>query len=167
MDDEGDGADYAHLLGRRMREVRREVGLTLLDVAEKSNGHFKASVVGAYERGERAITVQRLEQLAACYGVPTWRLMPRSLPAAAPSVISGRALVLDVAALRARRDRRYDALARFVGYVLDARGVTHDERWLAVRAEDRTVVAALIGVEADELVDRLAELEVLRAATES
>ena len=38
---------------------------------------FKASVLGAYERGERAISVPRLMRLAEVYDVPADTLLPR------------------------------------------------------------------------------------------
>ena len=37
---------------------------------------FKASVLGAYERGERAISVPRLQRLARFYSVPVDQLLP-------------------------------------------------------------------------------------------
>lgn len=45
--------------GARLRAVRRQLDLSLHDVEVASNLEFKASVLGAYERGERAISVPR------------------------------------------------------------------------------------------------------------
>ncbi len=42
-----------------------------------SSQEFKASVLGAYERGERAISVPRLQRLARFYNVPVDQLLPR------------------------------------------------------------------------------------------
>ena len=42
-----------------------------------SEQEFKASVLGAYERGERAISVPRLQRLAKLYDVPVDNLLPR------------------------------------------------------------------------------------------
>ena len=39
-------------------------------------GEFKASVLGAYERGQRNITVARLHRLAQLYGVEIGQLLP-------------------------------------------------------------------------------------------
>ena len=41
-----------------------------------SSQEFKASVLGAYERGERAISVPRLQRLARFYNVPVDQLLP-------------------------------------------------------------------------------------------
>lgn len=53
--------------GQELRHIRREKQLSLKDVEVLSNMEFKASVVGAYERGERAITFARLEELLNFY----------------------------------------------------------------------------------------------------
>ena len=51
-----------------------------------SQQEFKASVLGAYERGERAISVPRLQRLARFYHVPVDQLLPRTrAPASATS----------------------------------------------------------------------------------
>jgi transcriptional regulator with XRE-family HTH domain len=50
--------------------------MSLQEVEEGSGQEFKASVLGAYERGERAISVPRLQRLARFYGVPVDRLLP-------------------------------------------------------------------------------------------
>lgn len=46
------------------------------DVESQTEGEFKASVVGAYERGERAISVQRFARLSEIYGTPASELLP-------------------------------------------------------------------------------------------
>lgn len=63
-------------LGGRLRAARRHRGLSLTEVEEVSGQEFKASVLGAYERGERALSVQRLVRLAALYEMPVKHLLP-------------------------------------------------------------------------------------------
>jgi hypothetical protein len=46
------------------------------DVENHTGGEFKASVVGAYERGERAISVQRFVSLSDVYSTPASELLP-------------------------------------------------------------------------------------------
>ncbi len=65
-------------VGERLRAIRRQKGLSLHDVEARSDQEFKASVLGAYERGERAISVPRLLRLAELYRVPADQLLPRS-----------------------------------------------------------------------------------------
>ena len=69
-------SDYAKALGARLRAIRTQQGLSLHGVEEKSQGRWKAVVVGSYERGDRAVTVQRLSELADFYGVPVNELLP-------------------------------------------------------------------------------------------
>src|SRR5215475_4486191 len=64
-------------VGERLRAIRRQKGLSLHDVEARSNLEFKASVLGAYERGERAISVPRLLRLSEIYEVPSDQLLPR------------------------------------------------------------------------------------------
>jgi transcriptional regulator with XRE-family HTH domain len=66
-------------LGERLRLARRSRGWSLTEVEAISDGEFKASVVGAYERGERSLTVHRMVRLAAVYGIPVDSLLPRPL----------------------------------------------------------------------------------------
>src|SRR6201990_1356893 len=68
--------NYAKALGIRLRAMRQQQGLSLQGVEEKSDGQWKAVVVGSYERGDRAVTVQRLSELADFYGVPISELLP-------------------------------------------------------------------------------------------
>ena len=68
--------DYALSLGVRLRAIRQQQGLSLHAVEEKSEGRWKAVVVGSYERGDRAITVAKLAELAAFYGIPVGQLLP-------------------------------------------------------------------------------------------
>src|ERR1700737_2815988 len=70
-------SDYARDVGERLRDIRRQQGLSLQGVEATSEREFKASVLGAYERGERIISVLRLQRLARFYGVPVDQLLPR------------------------------------------------------------------------------------------
>ncbi|HET7326346.1 MAG TPA: helix-turn-helix transcriptional regulator, partial [Nocardioidaceae bacterium] len=61
------GQEYANTLGTKLRAIRQQQGLSLHGVEQKSRGRWKAVVVGSYERGDRAVTVQKLSELAAFY----------------------------------------------------------------------------------------------------
>jgi len=65
-------------IGERLRNVREQQGLTLHDVEVKSNGKFKGSAVGMYERGDRSLTAARLNELATFYQVPTYWFYPNA-----------------------------------------------------------------------------------------
>ncbi len=68
-------------VGAALRRAREASGMTLHMVEVASAGRFKASTVAGYERGERAISVARLVELAAIYGTPPERLMAKLLAA--------------------------------------------------------------------------------------
>jgi transcriptional regulator with XRE-family HTH domain len=53
-----------------LKDLRRRKGLTLEEFEKFSGGKVKAVVLGSYERGTRAISLARLEQLAQIYEVP-------------------------------------------------------------------------------------------------
>lgn len=70
-------ATYNELVGSRVRSIRRQRGLSLQDVQRLSNGEFKAAVVGAYERGERSLSLPRLQRLSQFFQVPISQFMPQ------------------------------------------------------------------------------------------
>src|SRR5438309_7387186 len=70
---------YARRVGERLRAIRKQKGLSLQEVEGASSQEFKASVLGAYERGERSISVPRLQRLARFYNVPVDQLLPREV----------------------------------------------------------------------------------------
>src|SRR5271170_4904191 len=91
---------YARILGANLRKIRRQQGLALREVEEASEREFKASVVGAYERGERIISVPRLQRLARLYGVPVDRLLPSAGPLlVSPSPARSERVRVDLARL--------------------------------------------------------------------
>jgi CheY-like chemotaxis protein/transcriptional regulator with XRE-family HTH domain len=62
-------------LGARLRQARTDRGLSLTAAEEQSNGEFKASALGCYERGERSITAFKLYRLGVLYDVPCTELL--------------------------------------------------------------------------------------------
>ncbi len=66
------------VLGRRLREARRERGLTQDDVA-RHLGVARTTVV-AIEKGERRVTSEELVRLAELYGVSINELLRRGVP---------------------------------------------------------------------------------------
>ena len=62
--------EIEEICAAKLREIRRKRGLTLHGFEALSNGRVKAVVLGSYERGTRAISLERLELIAALYEVP-------------------------------------------------------------------------------------------------
>jgi len=67
---------YNEMVGKRLRSIRKQRGLSLQDVQRLSEQEFKAAVLGAYERGERSLSLPRLHRLAEFYSVPVGQLLP-------------------------------------------------------------------------------------------
>ena len=70
-------ASYNDMVGNRLRSIRRQRGLSLQEVQRLSGGEFKAAVVGAYERGERSLSLPRLQRLAQFFQVPIAHFLPQ------------------------------------------------------------------------------------------
>lgn len=133
---------YAEELGDRLRNVRQQQGLSLHDVEEVSGGELKASVVGAYERGERAVSVSRLRALADFYRVPMAQLLPgRSAPRVEPS--SGAGLRIDLTRLSLEGAPDLAVVERYLGAIQARRG-DYNGRVLTVRGADVHALAAVL-----------------------
>ncbi len=117
-------------LGQRLRAARRQRGWSLGDVESRTDGEFKASVVGAYERGERAISVQRFVRLAESYGVPGSELLPPTP--------SDEGLIIDLDALAA--EGADDLVERYLAAIQLLRREPGD---MEVRNSDRAIINSL------------------------
>jgi len=77
---------YSEAVGVRLRAIRKQRGLSLQDVQKRSEGEFKAAVLGAYERGERSLSLPRLQRLASFFQVPITQMLPQEDQPEAPIV---------------------------------------------------------------------------------
>lgn len=142
-------------LGARLRRIRAQQGLSLAQVEERSGGRWKAVVVGAYERGDRAITIERLAALAGFYDVPIAHLLPAEI-AETPPAPDESCILLDLTRLAAH-DESTDAvgaIARFARRIQLQRG-DHAGRVLTLRDADVRTIALAAGVEPLDLQDEL------------
>src|SRR5436190_8151689 len=108
-------SEYAKQLGAKLRAIRTQQGLSLHGVEEKSQGRWKAVVVGSYERGDRAVTVQRLSELADFYGVPVAELLPEG--ASITPVEPSPRLVIDLEKLTQVPRDQAAPLARYAAHI--------------------------------------------------
>jgi len=143
---------HALAIGARLRRVRHQQNMSLADVQAQSEGRWKAVVVGAYERGDRTVTLSRLADLAEFYDVPLGDLLPD--PSRASRATAGR-ITLDLVRLDASPARSELAvLARYAGRIARKRG-DHNGRILTLRAGDLETVALAVDLSAPELRERL------------
>ena len=138
-DQAGAGSAYAMRVGTRLRAIRKQKRLSLQDVEASSTQEFKASVLGAYERGERAISVPRLQRLARFYNVPVDQLLPPD---------GEMSDVIDLVKLEQQDDTEASMLARFLGSIQVQRG-DFNGRMLTIRRDDLRAIAAMLDTSPD------------------
>jgi transcriptional regulator with XRE-family HTH domain len=135
-------------LGEHLRRLRKQKGLSLLDVEAASAEEFKASVLGAYERGERAISASRLVRLAEIYRLPVQAMLP-SVDGAEASPAVG--LAIDLERLSQSEAPEAKTAARYVRHLQAQRGEWAG-RVFRIRAEDVRALACACDVGPDDLV---------------
>lgn len=145
--DPDDPTGYQQRLGSRLRSVRRAQGLRLQDVEERSEGRFKAVVVGSYERGDRAVSAHKLAALAGFYEIPVTELLPEE---EWPRTTQHEGtLAISVERLR-DDDPELVPLLRLVQHVQWLRD-DYNGRVLSLRADDLRTVAITLGEEPEHL----------------
>lgn len=151
-------ATYNESVGARLRSVRRQRGLSLQDVQRLSDGEFKAAVVGAYERGERSLSLPRLQRLAKFFQVPITQFLPQEengertmepLPSGGVTIdlnrlerLSGTESVIVTRFLRSIQMMRQD----------------YNGKVLTIRRDDLRLLALLIDQSEESFAERLDEL---------
>ncbi len=146
-------------IGARLRHRRQALGLTLHDVERRTNGEFKASALGAYERGERTMSVPRLFRLAQVLVVGVDEIL-------------GSTAEIDLTAMhdaeRSEPTETWDestlaALGRFATYVRSVRRYPAEVP-VRVRQTDCDFMAVLFGTDPSMVEQKLATLGVLPGA---
>ena len=161
---------YAVKVGGRLRAIRKQKRLSLQDVEASSEQEFKASVLGAYERGERAISVPRLQRLARFYNVPVDQLLPSDDEAGPEAVIdlekgtvtAGKSadehpVTIDLHRLNDLATPESQLLSRYLGMIQVQRG-DFNGRMLTIRRDDLRAIACLLDTVPDSARTRLDEL---------
>ncbi len=171
---------YARAVGARLRTMRKQMRLSLQAVEAMSEQEFKASVLGAYERGERAISVPRLQRLAKLYDVPVDQLLPpddatmtrwgatgtteeivtTSARRANLTASGTEKVAIDLTKLHTVSGPERDLLRRFLS-MIQVHRQDFNGRMITIRAEDVRAIACLFGVTPDSMGTRLDELGLL------
>ncbi|MDF1597724.1 MAG: transcriptional regulator [Acidimicrobiia bacterium] len=154
-------SSYNEAVGRRLRSIRKQKGLSLQDVEANSELEFKASVLGAYERGERSLSLPRMQRLASFYGVPVDQLLPpdeRSSHASDHGTPTG-GVSIDLS--RLENDSSADIVERFMRAIQIMRQ-DFNGRVLTIRSSDLRLLAGLLHQSEESIVDVLATLGVDR-----
>src|SRR5688500_11018333 len=130
-------SEYAKQLGAKLRAIRTQQGLSLHGVEEKSQGRWKAVVVGSYERGDRAVTVQRLAEPP-----------PK--------------LVLDLERLATVPAEKAGPLQRYAATIQSQRG-DYNGKVLSIRQDDLRTLAVIYDQSPSVLTEQLISWGVLDA----
>lgn len=145
-------SEYAKALGARLRGIRQQQGLSLHGVEQKSIGRWKAVVVGSYERGDRAVTVQKLAELADFYGIPVGELLPEGRISSGSEAATKIALNLE--RLQELPADQVGPLARYAATIQTQRG-DYNGKVLSIRIEDLRSLAIIYDLTPGELTDLL------------
>ena len=127
--------DFDRALGERLRAARRRRGWSLHEVERTSGNEFKSSVLGAYERGERSISVQRLHRLAQIYAMEVAHLIPSA------DEVANKETVIDLDAMGTAEPGVSEAIDRFLSTIQLRRRSDGD---LTIRQSDLEFLAALL-----------------------
>jgi transcriptional regulator with XRE-family HTH domain len=163
MDEEDVSPAYAREVGERLRHIRRQQGLSLQAVEETSGREFKASVLGAYERGERIVSVLRLSRLATIYGVPVDQLLPREGGPARSDTrgggvpAAGGPVRIDLGRLEQLDAPERDLVRRYIGMIQIERG-DFNGRVITIRSDDVRALARIFERDEADMRRRLDEL---------
>ncbi|CAG4929001.1 MULTISPECIES: transcriptional regulator [Acidithrix] len=181
---------YAAAVGSRLRSVRKQKKLSLQAVEAMSELEFKASVLGAYERGERSISVPRLQRLAALYDVPIDQLLPKDPftlnlppsefrsgeinsadlildPMMQPEVTYRRSsptetkVTIDLNRLNEVSGPERDVLKRYLG-MIQVQRQDFNGRMITIRTDDLRVIGCIFELTLDQMSARLDELGLRR-----
>jgi transcriptional regulator with XRE-family HTH domain len=135
-------------------------------VEEASGREFKASVLGAYERGERIISVLRLQRLAQLYGVPVDQLLPRPAGPDLDSRPSSNGqhpfadqepVTIDLLRLAALEAPEKDVLHRYVTMIQIQRG-DFNGKVITIRREDVSALGRVFERDEAAMRSRLRDL---------
>jgi transcriptional regulator with XRE-family HTH domain len=159
---------YEQKVGERLRSVRKQKHLSLQAVEADSGHEFKASVLGAYERGERTISVPRLQRLARFYNVPVDQLLPKDSGESNATIdlrddAGDRGgeedrITIDLTRLERLMESDRDLLVRYLGLIQVQRG-DFNGRVLTIRSEDMRALATLFETTPDAMRRRLDDLD--------
>ena len=172
MGEKGGGNDlgYSRSVGERIRVIRRQKRLSLQDIEVRSESEFKASVLGAYERGERAISLPRLQRLARFYNVPVDQMLPDGDDPAGPTRGPApdqrgldRKVIIDLTRLAGCTAPESALIDRYLT-LIQMKRQDFNGRVLTIRGDDLQALAAILGTGIDEALPRLEELGLLRSS---
>lgn len=150
------GTGYDRTLSR-LRNLRISSGLTLRQVEERSQGRWKAVVIGSYERGTRHLSLIKALELCQFYGSDLTAL------GELPPNREATNLIIDLrklAELRLLPDHLSKQLARLANQIIQKRGDRNSEV-LSIRTSDLDALQIMVGGTTAEILAALARRKLL------
>lgn len=135
----------------KLRELRRRKGFTLEEFEKFTDGEVKAVVLGSYERGTRAISLARLQELANIYEVPLEYFF------AEPKIsLKNERLTFDLRRIKIREDldESIVGLRRYLSSIVAKRRDFNGEV-LTLRESDNEILAIIAHMRMDEMFEYL------------
>src|SRR2546428_6705991 len=151
---------YSRKVGARLRSLRKQRGLTLQQVEVLSNKRLKGSLLAAYERGDRNISVTRLHQIATLYSVPVNQLLPEEIEGVGDPALPPK-LAIDLTQLQGLPERQGSIPSPHLGRPPQPRQ-DFNTPVVTFRSDDLEQLAAAYKTTPEMLRRSLNELGVLR-----
>lgn len=155
-----DPIDLMATIGENLRKVRRKQGLTLAQVEERSNGEWKAVVIGSYERNDRSLSLKKAIELAQFYQIPIDQLLGISNS----SMNSGTShrVILDLRRLRNYSQHFEDlAMVSQIAAFICAKRRDWNGEILSLRESDQATLALISFASEEEILRKLQSASVL------
>ncbi len=160
--------DYSHLVGKRLRKVRIQNNFSLKDVEKLTKKNVKASILGAYERGERVISIPRLYELGQFYNVPVDYLISgindtetkpkKTVKNAKAAVIGG--IKINLATLNKLSDKDVNLLKNYIGGIRKQRE-DYNVEVITIRQDDLRMLAALYQTNTNAINSKLKKFDLI------
>ena len=147
--------ETSQAIGEKLRQIRKEQRLSLHDVEQQSNHEFKASVVGAYERGERSISVARLIRISPSSVLPCENTIDLTTADGA-----SKRVVIDLGKIANNNNAEAMVIGRFAQSVHQQRNDSPG-RFLTLRNDDMRILSAVFGKSIDEFTQRLCDINLI------
>ena len=145
--------EYSVRVGERLRAIRLQREMSLQDVHRATDGEFKAAVLGAYERGERSLSLPRLKRLAGYYEVPVSQLLPEEDTYDIAPISEG-GVTIDLSRVDGLDDATGQVVERFLQRIQVQRQ-DFNGRVLTIRASDVAMLAMMLDVTDVDLAGKL------------
>lgn len=153
-------------IGSNLRRIRKEKNLSLQRIEKISDNEFKASVVGAYERGERSISVARLIRLCHFYDVHPSVVLESNNEIDLTKIDTEHVdkVHVDLTKLQDNTHAEAMVIARFAQSILSKRD-SATGKFFVLRNDDLRILAAVFGKTCEEFIERCNDIGILGLET--